>query len=379
MKPLSSVLYSKRNKRKIFASVNAVILSTSFLFILYTFTGTITTIIKRNELSIYNNLAVVKNYEEKLIPKDVINSIEENENVDRIIPTIFNYGLRFSIPGATTISIAVPIRTEDREYFMSKLGINLISGELPKDGSKEIALNSNIAKNRNIKLFDKVGDSINKNDSLPGEYTVVGIINSESLISILSTNESIFPKYKDSEYIKGIGFYVFPKEGNKENLNKYLSLIEKGKATVITKERAMKKLEEFMGAIKVIDVIAILSIFVMVITVGSSKYAQYINRKEELGLLNALGYNKNQILLKTFKEVVLVNIFGFIIGITFGVIFSYLINRGLWSKVGANGLLFTSKGFVVAIFVPMFTILFSIIPINNLINKLDPIKMIEKN
>jgi ABC-type antimicrobial peptide transport system permease subunit len=378
MKPLSPILYSIRNKKKIFASINSVMLAVLFLYVLYTFSKTLMEMQRRNHLPIYKNLVSVMSYNQNPIDKKLIKSITSNENVERIIPTIFNYGIRYSILGAADSSIALPIRIADRDYFMKRQGIRLILGELPREGLKEIAINKDIAKNRNIKLGCKVGDSVNKFDDLPGEYVVVGLLESEALISILSVNENIYPNYKDKDYIMGISFYVFPKEGKKAALDKFISSFPKDKVTVTTEAGAFKHFERVSGALKVIDIIAILAIIVMVITVGSSKYVQYINRKEELGLLNAIGYNKNQILGKTLKEVVSINVFGFLLGILLGAIASLGLDKGLWSPRGVTGLLYSSKGFIIAMFVPLFTILFSIIPINSLINKLDPIKMIEK-
>jgi len=68
------------------------------------------------------------------------------------------------------------IRVEDMDYMMQKHKITLKEGRLPLEGHKEVALDSRVAKNRAAKLGDKIGNSINKNDHLDGEYTVVGLI-----------------------------------------------------------------------------------------------------------------------------------------------------------------------------------------------------------
>jgi putative ABC transport system permease protein len=379
MKPLSPLLYSMRNRKKVFVSIKAVMLAVSFLYILYSFTNSIMDMEMRNGVPIYEKAAVVMNSQGKPIDSSLIKEIKNNENVERVVPTIFNYNIRYKIPGVSDRASAVPIRNSDINYFMEKLGIKLIAGDLPKEGLKEIAINKDIAKNRGVKIGDKVGNNVNQFDTLPGEYEVVGVIDSESLISILSVNNSIYPNYNNEEAAFGTSFYVFSKEGKKAAMDKYISSLPNDKARYEIEKTVKEHAEKASSSLKVMDIIAILSIIVMVINVGSAKYAQYLNRKEELGLLNAIGYNKDQILYKTFKEVVIVNLIGFALGIIGGFIVSYLINKGLWEPSGARGFLYTTKGFVVSVFVPLFTILFSIIPINNLVNKLDPIKMIEKN
>lgn len=379
MKPLSSSLYNIRNKRKILTSINAVMIAVCFIHVLYAFTQSIITMVNRNDVAAYKKAAIVMNYGEKPIDRGLIKAIERNGNVERVVPTPIGYGIRFSIPGDSDRAVAFPIRPVDRDYFMKKYGIQLILGEMPREGQNEIAINKDVAKNRKIKIGDKVGDGVYQFDNLRGEYTVVGMLDSESLISILSSNNNIFPDYKNEEAILERSFFVFPRQGKKAAMDQYIESLPKDKVDTYTESIFLKHLEKNLGALRVIDIISILSIIVMVVTVGSSKYAQYINRKEELGVLNALGYTKAQILNRTLIEVVVVNFIGFILGIVLGIILSYGLTKGLWEPQGGEGFLFTVKGFVVSAFVPLFTILFSIIPINNLINKLDPIKMIEKN
>lgn len=379
MKPLSPSLYGRRNIKKVLASINAVMLSVSFLFILYSFIQCIMTFEKRNVIPTYNSAGIVASFGEKPIEDTLIKEINNNENVDRIVPTVLSHGIKYRIPGIMDSSPALPIREADRDYFMKKQGINLVQGRLPQNDLTEIAVNKDIAKNRNIKIGDKIGDSINKFDTIPREYEVVGILDGESLISIMSINENIFPNYKDEKSILNRSFYVFSKEGKKASMDNYIANLPKDKVAATTKDNAIRSFNKGSSILKVIDIIAILSIVVMVITVGSSKFAQYINRKDEFGVLNAMGFNKNQILFKTFKEVTIVNLWGFILGIALGLIISTVLAKILWAPLGVKGFIFTPKGLIVSMLIPIFTILFSIIPINNLINKLDPIKMIEKN
>lgn len=379
MKALSPFLYSRRNKRKVFASVNSVMIAVSFLFVLYAFLQSMMFFQERKAIYIYDNVAKVSSYGEKPIDKTLINDIIKNDDVDRIIPIKTNFAIKYVIPGASDRARILPVLEEDREYFMDKLNIKLLQGRLPKEGLMEIAINKDIAKNRKVKLGDKVGDSVNKFDSLPGEYEIVGIIDDESLTSIISVNKSNFPNYNNREESLSIGFYVFPKQGKKEAMDKYLSGLSNDDVSIFTKKTAGEYFDRTAGALKVIDIISILSIVVMVLTVGSSKYAQYLNRKEELGVLNALGFNKDQILKKAFKEVAIVNLFGYILGLILGFVVSLILSKVLWEPCGAKGFLFTNKGIIVSSFIPLFTILFSIIPINIMINNLDPIKMIEKN
>jgi len=112
--------------------------------------------------------------------------------------------------------------------------------------------------------------------------------------------------------------------------------------------------------------------------VGSSKYVQFFNRKQELGVLNAMGYTKNQIMKRAFIEVAMINLFGFIIGMCLGTLCSVLINNGAFKAAGAIARYYCTKAFIVSLYIPIFTTLFTLIPVNRMISKLDPITMIEQ-
>lgn len=333
----------------------------------------------KNATAEYKNAAVIESYGGKPVDDSLIKSIQENENVDKVIPAVLKYKLKYDIPGSSDHASIALVRESDRDYFMKREGIKLVQGRMPKDGAKEIVLNANIAKNRKVKIGDKVGNNINNFDTLPDEYEVVGLLDGRTMTSIVSANESIWPGYENKNDLSKCDFYIFPKQDRKSGMDNYLKGLDDKNIEALTTDSVIKDYNASRGALKVIDVIAILSIIVMVVTVGSSKYAQYLNRKEELGVLNAIGYNKNQILKKVLKEVAVENILGFGFGLLLGFIGSLFLAENLWQPCGVPGVLFTLKGFEVGIFIPLFTILFTIVPVNNVISGMDAIKIIEKN
>ena len=140
-----------------------------------------------------------------------------------------------------------------------------------------------------------------------------------------------------------------------------------------------KQFEKDTGFLEILDVISILTIVLMVITVGSSKYIEFLSRREELGILNAIGYSKKQILKRAVVEVICINTISYVLGLAMGIITSYISKKYFFEGSGLVGTVFNVKAFIVAAYIPLFTSLFTIIPINLIINKLDPINMIENN
>ena len=377
MKPLSALNYCKYNKKKLFTSIISIVVAVAFLFVLQNFVKSMSDSMFQIFTNPYNtHMELYSNEENKPISEAVVTMLENNINVEKVIPyTSFN--TKFILPGTISAVPIYSIKSEDMKYVMSKHKAVLKEGHLPSDGSNEIALDSKIVKNKKIKLGDKIGNSIDKNDSLVGEYVIVGILEGSDYISLMSSNTSS-PKASTFHMEKAL--LVFPKENKNKEVDKLLASLPKDevKARAVTLSFVQKKFNESTSILHTLDMICVLAILVMVISVGSSKYVQFFNRKQELGVLNAMGYTKTQIMKRAFIEVAMINLSGFIIGMCLGTLCSVLINNGAFKAAGALARYSSSKAFIVSLYIPIFTTLFTLVPVNRMISKLDPITMIEQ-
>jgi putative ABC transport system permease protein len=264
------------------------------------------------------------------------------------------------------------------EYLMQKHKTTLKAGRLPREGNKEIALDSRVAKNKKAKVGDKIGNSILKNDSLDGEYTVVGLLDGENFISIMPysiTAESI--NSKEMSLLQKSAL-IFPKENKLSQVEELVNSYPRNEIHILTLKDTIEIINQrSMSILNTLDMVCIIAIVVMVISVGSSKFVQFYNRKQEFGVLNALGYTKLEIMKKTFMEILLINSLGFFIGLGFGLLLSFLISMAIFESVGAIPVVFCFKALFISLFIPLFTALFTLVPVNRMINSLDPIVMIE--
>lgn len=374
MKVLSILNYSIKNKEKIVSSIIPVLIAVSFLYLINTF-------VKSVEKSLYKLNVDSCKYHAAIMSCDnenIIKEVKDNENVERLVP-FMKYGIKYSIPGSLSYADIIGLDDENMNYFLEKESIQIMNGRLPEKGKKEIALNYLVAKNKKVAIGDSVGNALDKFDGINGEYKVVGILKGENMLSVASFNSEISKDYNDNEKSLQRGVMVFPKKNRINEVNKLIEHLPKGEAVYSTFNILSEQFHEVEGSIRVLEVISILSIFLMVITVGSSKYVEFFNRKEEIGILNAIGYTKEQILKRAVSEVVAVNTISYVLGLLLGIGLSYLVKRNIFDKVGAIGVVFNAKALLVSLYIPLFTAVFTIVPINVMINKLDPVDMIENN
>ena len=235
-----------------------------------------------------------------------------------------------------------------------------------------------MSKNKNVVIGDKIGNSIEKNDALNGEYTVVGIVEGDGYLSFMPYNTDVATTKTNEAITAEKSILVFPKNNKIKEVDKLLLSFPKKEVSVMTLSGMIKLYNKISSIMRTLDMICILAIVVMVISTGSSKYIEFFSRKQELGILNAMGYTKVELMKKVFWEVFIVNLLGFTLGIIVGWLSSILINDGAFGAVGGVSVHYSSKAFLMALYIPLFTTLFTLIPVNRMISKLDPIVMIEK-
>lgn len=367
MKPLSALNFSRNNKKRLITSIITVLAAVAFIYLLQTFVRSIYASVYQISVVPYKtHMSLYNLHSNTPIPDHIITEVKENENIERIIP-FRRFGTKFVMPGSMSDTDVFLLRTEDMEYVMNKHNMKLLEGRLPKEDTSEIALNIKVARNKKVKLGDKVGSEVDKTDYLPGQYTVVGILDSESFFSILP--------YHSKGGLKSV--LIFPKENRYNEVQKLLSSFPKHEVRAAYLSDVEKIFEDNTEVMKILDLICILAIVVMVIATGSSKYVQFFNRRQELGILNAIGYTKLKIMKKTLLEVSLINLTGFLLGIIFGVLGSFFLTESVFVSSGGIGVFLYYKAFLMSLFIPLFTTIFTLIPVNRMITRLDPINMIE--
>lgn len=125
--------------------------------------------------------------------------------------------------------------------------------------------------------------------------------------------------------------------------------------------------------------IVILSIIVMVICLACSKYAQFFSRKREIGILSALGFTRREITTRTFSEVIITNLAGFIIGLALAILLCKIIVSSAFTSIGGAGIYLYGKAVLLSLLAPFLTTVFTLFPVNRLISRVDAISIVTSN
>ncbi len=372
MRPLSTWTYFRHNKRKLVSNVIIIIVAICLVYIMECFIASIVQSIYPLDATRFRYCSVIVSTETvPEISQKTLDSLEKSKNIDAMVPVSVRQ-IVFSVPGSTTHTAVFAAKSADQSYIMDKFYIKVTNGRMPVAGADEIAIDKSVAQNNHLQIGGQT--QIDKSHDLDRTYTVVGILESDSHISFVGSPKPNSSALHDDER----GFLIFPKDGRFEQTeSEVMSLRNQGFA-VWTLSLYNKLYEKNNQTFQILDIMVILSIVVMVICLVCSKYAQYFSRKGEIGILSALGYTRKEITTRTFLEVILTNVIGFIIGLALAIPLCKFIMVSAFDSIGGTGVYIYGKAIVFSLLAPLLATVSTLIPVYRLIGQVDAISIIEK-
>lgn len=235
----------------------------------------------------------------------------------------------------------------DMEKVFDHLGIE---GDFSKCRHRSMIISQDFAKNKGIKLGDKVDRSFDK--SLNREYTVDAIIDDGSFCT--------FFIYEDDDSLGRLYIYSDTMEG--EELYGYVRELAGDKKVQVTESERDGVLPQFQVFYVIFYVIDILIAVVLAVTINSVVTGQYLKRTYEFGVYRALGRSRKEVKAKVAAEVLLMNVIACLTGFLAIFLFTYLMNELVYKPNGMY-LLYSSRiawiGFVICDLLILFPLILS--------------------
>lgn len=373
MKPLSALFYSLHNRKKLLSMVISIGLSIMLIYVIQFFVYEIKHSNYYTDLNPLSEFSEVSKASEMPISEEIINRIISQESTEKVIPLIRQHTFYYPAAGKNVVSV-FSLNSEDMTYLMNKLKLTLVTGRLPENNKKEAVMDYRVAKNKKVKIGDKIGYEVNKKELYIKEtYEIVGFIDGESMLVLTSRTDQMDDKELYSE-----GMLVFHKEGALDLSNTFLNSLPKGMVSLRTYQIAFDAQKKDMEDIKrYINILVVMLIVVLSISMGNASYIHTFHRRYEYALLYSVGYSPMWILFKAIKEVFFTSAIGYAIGMVTTILFAGITYLVLFEPNGLVLKLFLPEAFLQTLVIPMFVSLFCIIPINRMLRKIDPIRIIE--
>ncbi|MHB8062905.1 MAG: FtsX-like permease family protein [Ruminiclostridium sp.] len=218
---------------------------------------------------------------------------------------------------------------DDTARLLKNYGVSLIEGQLPSNNPNEILVPREFVLQNHVSVGDYIGSQVSDAYTLPGKYKICGITEGSVIFSVVCQ-----PGKETKAQITKRGV-IYPVDHFSTAVQK--SLLNNLPYDVIYHSYDSYKQElatTLMGMQSLTYILTTIIIIILCIALGNLNAILFANLKEELTILNAIGYTKGILLRKLWEENLLTCLVGYLTGIGLTELVIWLLNNSvLYSQV----------------------------------------------
>ena len=383
VKPLSSISFSLRHRRRsvlLILSTTLLVLSVTLpVFLLSSITGAI-----KPYFQYLQNVSVIHPSTNYDLDPGIISQIKSHPTVAHAFSSI-PLSVRIALPlGSGTDVYVFGVSETDLPILLDSFGLHLQEGRLPQKGSNEIVLSSTIAVNRDFRVGDMIGGSTDTDDELiedniPVEMEIVGILSPDrpwlGFVSYEFLNAHELTSSISRRWI------IIPYRGQKQVMDSWLlENVDSTQGQLVLHENEEREFNEMTTSIVLtFAVLECMIAAVAAVALAALNTIFFNQRKTEFGILNAIGYSRMWIVLRTMKETVGVVSIAWVIGAglcgigLFSMYIFYYVPRGLTMDF------FNPTPWLLTLPIPLTVLASSAGVVARMLRKLDPVAIIERH
>ena len=313
----------------------------------------------------------------------LVGQIKSHPAVARIIPAI-PLGMRMILPpgGGTDVRI-YGISEANLPVLLESFGLHVQEGRLPQPRSNEIVLSAAIAANRDLHVGDEIGGETDNGDTLvvdniPTEMVIVGIL----------SPDRPWVGFASYEYLQGHELtssrnprlLIIPREGQKQRLDSWLEgSVDSTQTRIVIYDIEEREYKEMTtSTVLTFSLLEWMIAAVAAVALATLNYIFFTQRREEFGIMNAIGRSRLWLVWRTMKETSSVVGIAWIIG-------AMLCGIGL---LGVQSLVYAPRGlsldisnltpWLLTMSLPLAVVTVSTGTIGHMLRKLDPVSVIER-
>jgi ABC-type lipoprotein release transport system permease subunit len=380
-RPLSSLTFYLRHRRRgVLMILSTALMVLAIAFPVFLLSAMMSAMGPHTEY--LQQVSVVSPIHSELDP-GVVGQIKSHPTVARTIPAI-RLGMQMVLPpgGGTDVNI-YGVSEADLPVLLESYGLHVQEGRLPRPRSNEMVLSAAIATNRYLHVGDVIGGETANGeafvvDDLPTEMVVAGVLSPDRPWIGFASYEYLHSHELTSS--RSPRLLIIPRQGQKQALDSWLEgSMASTQAQVITHAMMEREYREMMTTtVLTFAALEYMIAAVAAIALATLNHIFFTQRREEFGILNALGRSRRWLVLRTMKET------GSVAGIAWvaGAVLCGVGLLGVQSLVyGPRGLTvdFTSLSpWLLTLPLPLSVVAASAGVVAWMLHRLDPVSVIER-
>lgn len=312
--------------------------------------------------------------------------IRSHPAVARVIQTM-SLALQVLVPpgGGSGVSI-YGVSEGDMPVLMDLFDVQIVEGRLPHPRSNEIVISRVTAMNRGLHVGDAIGHPVQESngednpmivDDIPTEMVIVGLLSRDDLWLGFASLE-----YLQSHKLtasRSHGLLVVPAAERKGELDAWLEeSVASAQTRVYTYDAERGEFAEMMRMVMVLFA-AVESIIALVaaVALAALNYIFFAQRREEFGILHAIGRSRPWLVFRTVKETGSAVGLAWLVGATICVLGLVAFQALVYTPRGLNLDFSSFAPWLFTVPIPLVVVLVGGGTIARTLRSLDPVAVIE--
>ncbi|MDY6877114.1 MAG: ABC transporter permease [Chloroflexota bacterium] len=343
----------------------------------------------------------------RTVDAGVMGQIRSHPSVERVIP-VMSLGLQVDVPPSGVMRASVYGAAEgDLPDLVDLFGMDVKEGRLPNPRSNEIVLSEPVALNRGLHVGDRIGVPAYEKgefelmdvDDVPTEMVVVGILRQaqdkslrpraeRSRLGQTLSSDTMWLGLASYEYLEShelastrpIHLLVVPAGGRKNELDDWLEeSVASAQTNVTTYDIEYREHRGIVqGLILGFSVVGCVTAIVAAIAMATLNYIFFTQRREEFGILHAVGRSRLWLVLRTMKETGSMITVAWLAGAVICCIGLICFQALVFAPKGLSLNFLNPVPWVLTFPIPLAVVVASTGTIGRMLSRLDPVAVIER-
>ncbi len=371
---LSPFLYIRRNPAKALPVAMVVMLAVMLVYSVVTLVRSVNTTI----FTLYG----YNRYVAGLTPRNVLSvDPDEIKRVRKleglgILTETHNYTVQVKTIFGKMFFPLFGVNAEVRKELMKRCEVRLKEGRLPEEGKPEAVVSLEIVRNLGLKLGDIIAKPDSEDNYAPAPVKLVGILEGNVWLGFISKQF-----VDDNSPFIFVGYMVFAKEGYPQDKLDYAlnRVVDKGKARVWVFTSLVREAQTSLSNLYLILNIVIGTIMIAIAFVCALLSNIYFTQRlPEIATLAAIGYTRQQLLVRAVGETLYLCTIGWAMGMIGSLAFLKLIYIVLLEPKGLVLSLFEFPSLYFTVPLPITIGVVAWFTLSYRLKRLDPVSIIER-
>jgi len=381
-KPLSSLTFYLRHRRRaliLIATMGLTILGVSFpAFLLAPVADALKPFAEP-----LRTVGIVTPRAGTAVDPGVTAQVRAHPTVSRVIPAM-ELPLRVLIPPLGWVANFYGVSQDDMQLLVERLEMQVTEGHLPQPRTNEVVLSQALVRNRGWRVGDRIGAPVDEDDhGIPTELVIVGI-----LAPVGEEQKDPWLGLASYEYLSNheqyasypVHLLTVPVEGQKAAMDDWLrEEIHSDLVEVYTYQWLLKNFRLLsvllLGVFGVVEsIIAV----VAAVALAVLSYVFFVQRREELGILHAIGRSRPWLVMRTARETAsTVGLAWLLSAIVCGLGLAY-VQAAIYAPRGLEMNVLSPAPWLFTLPLPLAVVAVSTGLVSRMLRKLDPVSTIER-